>query len=139
MFNFFKPVEGKVKTLGQRGEEFSQEYYKKLGFELVESNFFNNKGKRIGELDFIVKNKDTIIFVEVKTRTAEKDRFGSAEEAVNFSKQMKILKTVKLFLNQFVKYQALRPQIDVCLVNYKKLDKNPFSVKIISNAVEDIC
>ena len=79
----------------------------------------------------------TVVFVEVKTRTTSVGKFGTGQESVNKFKQLKLLKSVKLFLLQYPKYQALRPQIDVCVVNYNELDKQPFSAIIISNAVED--
>ena len=43
----------------------------------------------MGEIDFIAKNKDAIIFVEVKTRTEGVDKFGKGVESVNIYKQQK--------------------------------------------------
>ena len=57
MFNIFKPKPVQPKTLGQRGEEFAQGEYKKRGYRIVVANFFNKKGLRKGEVDFIAKNK----------------------------------------------------------------------------------
>jgi putative endonuclease len=126
------------KTLGQLGEEFAQEAYIKLGFELIAKNEFNKKGKRLGEIDFIVKNKDKIIFVEVKTRSLGKEKFGSGAEAVNQFKQKKLLKAVFVFLGKNPKFVKFQPQIDVCLVDYDPVDKRFIPVKIIANAVENI-
>lgn len=158
MFNWFKskPAESqKPKTLGQIGEELAQEEYKKSGYEIIAANFFNQKGLRLGEVDFIAKNSRQIIFVEVKTRRSGTPKFGTGAEAVNMFKQQKILKAVKVFLLKNKEYLKLQPQIDVCEINYNqpgpvksaeggvasqqfdRVDKPLYSVTIIPNAVED--
>lgn len=124
-------------SLGQWGERMAQEKYKSLGFKIVGQNFFNRKGKRLGEVDFIAVNKEKIVFVEVKTRSLSSSKFGTALEAVDYYKQKKILKTTKLFLQSNSKYSCLMPQIDVCTVEVIDIDKREYYVKIITNAVED--
>ena len=137
MIPWFKSTPKKPTTLGQRGEEFAQTQYTKKGYKIITANYFNKKGLRKGEVDFVAADGKTVVFVEVKTRTTSVGKFGTGQESVNKFKQLKLLKSVKLFLLQYPKYQALRPQIDVCVVNYNELDKQPFSAIIISNAVED--
>ena len=135
MLNWLKKQ--KPKSLGQLGEEYAQREYKKRGYKIVAANFFNRKGKRLGEIDIVAADKKKIIFVEVKTRHINDKKFGTGAEAVNIFKQLKILKAVKIFLLKNRKYADLQPQIDVCVVDYNELDINPFCAKIISNAVED--
>lgn len=139
MFNWFKKSSQpeKPKTLGQIGEEIAQEEYRKKGFKIIAKNEYHHKGKRLGEIDFIAKDKATLVFVEVKTRHSEKGFFGSPIESVNHFKQIKILKAVKLFLLKHRELIRLRPQIDVCAIILPSIDKPPASVKIYSNAVED--
>ena len=137
MFDWLKAKSAKPKTLGRLGEEFAQAEYKKLGFKIVAANEYNKKGKQLGEIDFIAKNKQKIVFVEVKTRNILPGKFGTAVEAVDVYKQRKILRATKAYLLKNQKYQSLQPQIDVCAVSCSQLDKPVFSVKIIANAVED--
>lgn len=156
MFNLFKPKSLEPKTLGQIGEEIAQAEYKKKGFKIIAKNEYNKKGKRRGEIDFIATDRQSIIFVEVKTRVHDQGFFGSAVESVDHFKQLKILKAVKIFLLRNRRYFALKPQIDVCVMKitdfarlplvtknpakYLSLDgvdKIPYSAKIIPNAVED--
>lgn len=137
MFDWLKSTPSEPKTLGQIGESIAQIEYKKQGYKIIAQNFFNKKGLRLGEIDFIAKNKSKIIFVEVKTRSEEVGRFGSGAEAVNIYKQLKILKSVKVFLQRNPEMAKLVPQIDVCVVQLTDIDKTPKSVKIIPNAVED--
>jgi uncharacterized protein (TIGR00252 family) len=140
MFNFFKKQSTiqAPKTLGQLGEEFAQGEYKNRGYKIVAANFFNRKGIRKGEVDFIAVNNTQIIFVEVKTRNVRgTEKFGSGAESVNIYKQQKLLKAVKIFLLQNPEFQHLQPSIDVCVVRCNEFDKTPFSAILITNAVED--
>ncbi len=50
--------------LGRTGERLALEHYERLGFTLLERNLRS----RAGELDLIVADRKTIVFVEVKTR-----------------------------------------------------------------------
>lgn len=143
----------KPKTLGQRGEEWAQEEYKKQGYTVIAQNEYHHKGKRLGEIDFICRNSRTLIFVEVKTRSVGVGRFGTAAEAVNQSKQIKMLRAIKLYLLKHPELAALRPQIDVCVIEVEKnqgstlltpnagaspgIDKPLYSATIIMNSVED--
>ena len=53
-------------VLGALGERLALEHYRRLGFSLLERNF----RARAGEIDLIVHDRRTIVFVEVKTRRA---------------------------------------------------------------------
>jgi putative endonuclease len=59
-------VQTQQQLLGSRGEQLALEHYERLGFELLA----RNHRTRSGELDLIVANCHTIVFVEVKTRRA---------------------------------------------------------------------
>ena len=52
--------------LGRRGEELAAEHFARLGFEVLA----RNHRTRFGELDLVVFDGETIVFVEVKTRRA---------------------------------------------------------------------
>ncbi|HUB75777.1 MAG TPA: YraN family protein [Solirubrobacteraceae bacterium] len=53
-------------TLGRTGERLALEHYERLGFELVARNARTPSG----ELDLIVADRDSLVFVEVKTARA---------------------------------------------------------------------
>lgn len=126
----------KSKSLGQRGEEFAREEYGRQGYKIIGNNVFNRRGKRMGEIDFVAAKAREIIFVEVKTRNQAEGRFGLPQEAVNFYKQQRLLRMVKLFLLQHAEFKNFTPRIDVCVV-ICGLDRRPQRVIIIPNAVED--
>ena len=77
--NFYK------KFLGRAGERLATEFLKKSGLEILQRNYKTH----LGEIDVIALDKDTVVFVEVKTRT--NDDYGSPSEAVNNRKCEKIL------------------------------------------------
>ncbi|HEX2701887.1 MAG TPA: YraN family protein [Solirubrobacteraceae bacterium] len=52
--------------LGSAGEQLALEHYERLGYELLA----RNHRTRTGELDLIVADRHSIVFVEVKTRRA---------------------------------------------------------------------
>ena len=136
MFNWLKK-DPSQKSLGQRGEEFARQEYRRRGYKIVAANFFNKKGLRLGELDFVAADRNRVVFVEVKTRNLSAAKFGGGAEAVDRFKQIKLLKAVKVFLQKNPKYGNLQPQIDVCLVEYSEVDNSFRPAIIIPNAVED--
>ena len=81
------------KSLGKKGEEMAEKYLVDQGFRILDRNFQN----RYGEIDIVAKDKDTLVFVEVKTRHSE--RFGKPEEAVTPSKIKKIIKAGQYYRN----------------------------------------
>ena len=48
---------------GKQGENIAEQYLKELGYKIIERNW---KYSRIGEIDIIAQDKDTVVFVEVK-------------------------------------------------------------------------
>lgn len=69
------------KITGQKGEAIACEYLKKSGYKILATNF---RYSRLSEIDIVAKEKDTIVFVEVKTRSTT--AFGHPYEAINKQK-----------------------------------------------------
>lgn len=90
--------------LGKHGENLACEYLIKNGFEIIERNV---KFSRFCELDIIAKEKNTLVFVEVKTRKT--DFCGSPLEAITKKKFQNIKTGVMHYLAQSsVKFSAYR-------------------------------
>jgi putative endonuclease len=77
--------------LGKSGEKKAASYLKKKGYQILHMNY----RCRFGEIDIIAKQGDTVVFVEVKTRSS--DKYGLGYESVTASKQEKLLKTTQFF------------------------------------------
>lgn len=80
------------RRLGLSGEEWASDYLRGKGYEILERNFRTP----LGEIDIIAKERNTIVFVEVKTRASE--TYGRAEEAVGFTKQHQIIRVAQIYL-----------------------------------------
>jgi len=80
------------RTTGDYGEELACRFLKNLGYEIIEQNFqFGH-----GEIDIIAKDRETLVFVEVKYR--QNLEFGPPELAISISKQKQIRKTAEAYL-----------------------------------------
>ena len=77
---------------GQQAEDYACEYLKKQGLSLVERNYCCPRG----EIDLIMKDNSTTVFVEVRFRRST--RFGSGAESVDQRKQKKLLVTAAHYL-----------------------------------------
>lgn len=86
-------------SIGKRGEEAAANYLKKSGYKILEINFFNPKGRRLGEIDIIAKEKDELVFIEVKTRRRSINEI-LPEENITREKLYKINKAATFYLNK---------------------------------------
>ncbi len=82
----------KNKETGLWGEALALRYLRRRHYKLVEQNY----SCRFGEIDLIVKNREYIVFVEVKLRKS--DRFAAAAEFVDKRKQARLITTAELYL-----------------------------------------
>jgi len=78
--------------LGKNAEKEAVAFLEKSGYIILHTNFRSC----FGEIDIIARENDTIVFVEVKSRSS--DRFGLPQEAVSALKQRQISKTALEFL-----------------------------------------
>jgi putative endonuclease len=84
-------VDGRRET-GRRGEDAAAEFVARLGWRVVARNF----RCRSGEIDLVAMDGDTIVFVEVRTRTG--DGRGTPLESVDGRKQAQVGRVARYFL-----------------------------------------
>jgi putative endonuclease len=72
------------KTTGEKGELAAVSFLKEKGYQILEINY----RCAIGEIDVIAREKNELVFVEVKTRKS--GEMGYPEEAVGVKKQKKM-------------------------------------------------
>ena len=77
---------------GKKGEIIAANYLKKQKYKILEMNYKN----KIGEIDIIAKDKDYLVFVEVKTRISS--AFGDQLEEIDEEKQFKIRNVATMYL-----------------------------------------
>jgi putative endonuclease len=69
------------KATGALGEKYARDFLKKRGYRLLETNYRCPHG----EIDIIARHKDSVVFIEVRTKTSH--AFGSPEESISFTKR----------------------------------------------------
>ncbi|MCL2797812.1 MAG: YraN family protein [Firmicutes bacterium] len=79
---------------GKSGEKTAEKFLKKKGCKVLHRNYKTN----LGEIDLIVFDKDTLVFVEVKSRSGT--LFGTPAEAVTHFKRTKINQVAAQFLTR---------------------------------------
>ncbi|WP_246046947.1 YraN family protein [Colwellia ponticola] len=79
---------------GQVSEQYAQQYLVDQGLVLIEKNFHS----RQGEVDLIMLDGDTYVFIEVKYR--KNLMFGGAIAAIPLSKQKRIRHSISFYLHQ---------------------------------------
>lgn len=93
------------------------------GYEIIDRNYYC----QYGEIDIVCKEKEYLVFVEVKYR--KDTRMGSPEEAVSSYKMQHIIKSAKHYLYE-KRYGWDTPvRFDVVVI----LGEN---IKVIQNAFE---
>ena len=80
------------RKIGTVYEDRTEDYLRKQGYTVLERNFRT----RTGEIDIIFRDGETIVFAEVKYRSA--GGYGAPEAAVTRSKQQTIFRVAKSFL-----------------------------------------
>lgn len=91
------------KTLGKNGEEIAVRHLEKQGYKILETN---KRFSKFCEIDIIALDKDTLVFVEVKTRKT--DICGHPLEAITRSKYNHIKQGLFLYLQANPQYKKFR-------------------------------
>jgi len=98
--------------LGQKGEELACNFLVNKGYRIIIRNFKTS----IGEIDIIASDKETLVFIEVKTRKSL--QYGRPFESVTRAKKRKIANVAKLYLKKLGEVPACR--FDIVSIFHKK-------------------
>lgn len=96
-------------ALGAWGEEQAVTYLRNQGITILARNYRTP----VGEIDIIARQKQLLLFIEVKTRRGT--AFGTPQEAVGLRKQQQIIRTAHWYLAQ-QKVTHLQPRFDVVAI-----------------------
>ncbi len=78
-------------ALGRRGEDIAHRHLQRAGIVIVARNYRMASGG--GEIDLIGWEKDTLVFVEVKSR--QTDEYGAPDRAIGEQKQFSLLRAAR--------------------------------------------
>jgi len=99
--------------IGKWGEETARTYLENNGYEILETNWHCSHK----EVDIIAKIKETIVFVEVKTRTTT---FINPAEAVNLQKQKLLIAAA----NSYMRSKGLDANVRFDIISIVKLNNS---------------
>jgi putative endonuclease len=90
-----------MSAAGAQAEQLAAQYLLKQGLQLLHSNY----RCRLGEIDLICQQGDTLVFVEVRLRS--NPAYGGAAASIDARKQAKLVRTARHYL-------ATLPHIPPC-------------------------
>ena len=127
-FKWMAQLTSDKKKVGALIEKEALEYLELQGLVLIEANF----ASKIGEIDLIMLDGEVYVFVEVRFRKIS--GYGDGAESVTRSKQNKIIRTAKLYLQEKKIYDKVLCRFDVVAANLEQEKsilwiKNAFWVK----------
>ncbi len=108
---------------GNAAEEQARRYLEGQGLRTVARNV---RG-RFGELDLIMQQGQSLVFVEVRYRRSSS--FGGAIASVDAKKQRKLIATAQGYLQQ-------HPHDGPCRFDVVALDNRPNGIEWLQNAIE---
>ena len=91
-----------VSSLGRSSEEQAARFLESAGFRILARNFRT----RLGEIDLVADDGDTLVLVEVKYRKDE--NFAPVEEALTASKREKLWKAGRVAAMRFGENKKIR-------------------------------
>ena len=122
----------KTVEIGALGEKLAAKFLKKNGYKILAKNVHISHN----EIDVIAKNKEFIVFVEIKTRSTDEllqTDFGIPASAVTQVKQKRTVSAARGYLSTS-KYSKLQPRFDVIEVYLHKDTHNILKINHIINA-----
>ena len=119
----------KRKDTGNIGEKLARDNLKKKHHRILETNYSCSHG----EIDIISRQKDELVFTEVRTKTGTD--FGTPEESITRTKR-KRMKACALYYLQTHENPGKTWRIDVAAVEIDG-NGNPSRIEFIENAVEE--
>ncbi len=113
-------------NFGREAEELASKFLKDKGYKIISRNYRT----KLGEIDIIAEDKNTLCFVEVKARRT--NRFGSPEEAISGHKKRQISKTALSFIKD-KKLTNRLARFDVVSLSW---DSGSPKIELFKNAFE---
>jgi putative endonuclease len=104
------------KTKGSETEQLVCDYLQAKGLQLLQRNFFS----RYGEVDLIMRDGITLVFVEVRYRNNR--QYGGAAASVTRAKQQRIIKTALYFQQRYAPQDAMRFDVVAVEGNLPEID-----------------
>jgi len=102
---------------GAQWEKTAESFLRARGLRLLQRNF----SSRFGEIDLIMEDEGTVVFIEVKYRKSSSH--GSGADAVTYHKQGRISRTAAWYLAKFPQRAEQTCRFDVLSIDSQQKDK----------------
>ena len=116
-------------TVGDNAERLAENFLQTKGLSTLTRNFHC----RFGEIDLIMRDKDTLVFVEVRYRS--NSFFGGPLASVTATKRKRLLASAAMYLQKNPRYQRHNQRFDVIGV-LGNLESATYSIDWVQNAIE---
>ncbi len=108
---------------GKDAEDHAWHWLIKQGLKPVTRNYTC----KLGEIDLILYDKDTLVFTEVRLR--KNKLFGGAANSVDYKKQQKLIRTAQYFLMTHPSFQHVNCRFDVIAFEISSEEMRPLWYK----------
>lgn len=105
-----------TQRLGDAGEDLALAYLERAGLLLVARQVAG----RFGEIDLIMRDRDELVFVEVRRRS--RSDYGSAADSIGAGKQGKLRRSAELWLQKQYGDRWPACRFDVCAIDAERID-----------------
>jgi putative endonuclease len=119
-------MDDRRQQFGKTGETIAARFLRKMGYRILEQNYRTV----LGEIDIIARDRDTLVFVEVKARTS--GRYGNPKSAVTPRKQRKISMVALHYLKSTAQ-SRIKARFDVVAIHSTNAAPQ---IELIKNAFE---
>lgn len=99
-----------TRNIGTAYEDLAVAYLQQQNLHILQRNF----SCKLGEIDVIAQDKDSLIFAEVRYR--KNSAYGGAAASVTATKQRKIIRTAQFFLQSRTWAQENNCRFDVIAI-----------------------
>jgi putative endonuclease len=115
--------------LGERGEDAAVKFLRHNGYKILVRRFKSHAG----EIDIIARQKDSLVFIEVKTRQTE--QYGAPSEAVDKEKQRHMIRIALDYL-RLLNNPQIKFRFDIVEVLLREDAQKPDDIRVITNAFD---
>lgn len=114
--------------LGGEGEALAAAYLVGRGYHILERNY----RCPLGEIDIIAQERETLTFVEVKTRTPASEGYGPPQLAIHLRKRQQLIRVASYYLAQ-KRISGRDCRFDIVIVRYLRGQGHP-EIALIQDA-----
>lgn len=136
----FEELKSSPITLGKLGEAYAAAYLEQVGYSIVAANFTLRVGRNLrgavvnAEIDLVAYERETLCFVEVKTRAS--DWFAPPQVNVDLRKRRQIARAARAY-RQMLGVEEQPYRYDVVTVIPNDADPSTPQIELLRNFWRD--